>query len=127
MAGLLDFLQTPAGAGLLSTVAGYAAGARRDTPVNNVGRGLVTGLAGYQNANDQIRLDKENAFGQQYKQMQVTQMQNTLDTQKAQQAWRSGLPGVMAPKLTGSSEAPKRSGSSVPKKAEARGMAAACE
>lgn len=104
MAGLLDFLNTPAGMGLLSSVAGYAAGARRGTPINNIGRGLTTGLMGYQNANDQIRLDKENAIAQQYKQMQNTQMQNTLDTQLAQKAWKAGLPGVMAPKLTGSTD-----------------------
>ncbi len=41
--GLLNFFQSPGGQGLLSAVAGYAAGARRGTPVNNIGRGLLSG------------------------------------------------------------------------------------
>ena len=75
MAGLLEFLNTPQGMGLLSGVAGYAAGARRGTPVNNVGRGLTTGLFGYQQAQDAIKQEQENAFQKQYRQMQMDKMQ----------------------------------------------------
>jgi hypothetical protein len=50
MNGLLDFAKTPEGQGLLAAVAGGLAGARRGTPVNNLGRGGLAGIAGYNNA-----------------------------------------------------------------------------
>lgn len=59
MAGLLDFLSTPSGIGLLSAVAGGMAGARRGTPINNIGRGVATGLTGYQGAMEAQRLELE--------------------------------------------------------------------
>ena len=62
MAGLLDFLQTPQGQGLLSGVASYALNARRGTPVNNVGRGLAGGIAGYAQANEQQKAEQEKAL-----------------------------------------------------------------
>lgn len=46
--GLLDFVQTPEGQGLLSAVAGGLAGARRGTPLNNLGQAGISGLIGYQ-------------------------------------------------------------------------------
>lgn len=51
MAGLLDFVNTPAGIGLLS--AGFAglANANRNTPYNNLGRAGLAGLTGYTAAN----------------------------------------------------------------------------
>jgi hypothetical protein len=104
MAGLLDFIQSPAGVGLLSAVAGGMAGARRGTPVNNLGRGALAGLTGYAQANDQIRVDKEKQIADQMRQMQMDQMRGQMETQKAQQTWKAGLPGVMAPKLTGSTQ-----------------------
>ena len=95
MAGLLDFMNTPAGIGLLSAVAGGAATARRGTPINNLGRGLASGLSGYQTAQGQIAQDEENALARQFRQMQMEQIQNTLAQNKAQRAWREGLPGAM--------------------------------
>ena len=60
MAGLLDFFKSPEGQGLISGVAGYAAAARRGTPINNIGRGLLAGTAGYGAAMDkQKELDKQ--------------------------------------------------------------------
>lgn len=94
--GLLDWIQTPAGIGLLSAVAGGMAGAQRGTPWNNVGRGLVTGVAGYQGAQDQLRQESENALTRQMRQMQMQQIQQQMEQQKAQQAWKAGLPGVMS-------------------------------
>ncbi|MHB1098646.1 MAG: hypothetical protein ACYCZR_03750 [Burkholderiales bacterium] len=79
----MDFMSSPAGIGLLSAAAGGMAGARRGTPWNNVGRGLVTGLSGYAGAQDQIRQDSENKFAQQYKQMQMEQLQQQIANQKA--------------------------------------------
>lgn len=61
--GLLNFFQSPGGQGLLSAVAGYAAGARRGTPVNNIGRGLLSGVTGYQNSlEEQKKLDQKKAI-----------------------------------------------------------------
>lgn len=74
MAGLLDFIQSPAGVGLLSAVAGGMAGARRGTPWNNAGRAGLAGLTGYAQANDQIRQDKEKQLADQYRQMQIDEI-----------------------------------------------------
>ena len=104
MAGLLDWMQTPVGMGLLSAVAGGMAGARRGTPINNIGRGLVTGVQGYAGAQDMIRQEQENAFAKQYKTLQMQELESKIAQQKAQQEWKAGLPGMMAPKLTGSTD-----------------------
>lgn len=50
MSGLLDFAKTPEGQGLLAAVAGGLSGARRGTPINNIGRGAMAGLVGYSEA-----------------------------------------------------------------------------
>lgn len=86
MAGLLDFLSTPQGQGLLSGVASYAMNARRGTPVNNIGRGLAGGITGYVNANDQIRQNDENAFQKQYRQMQMDEITRKRADQEAYRA-----------------------------------------
>ncbi len=54
MPGLLDFINTPEGVGLLSAVAGGLATARRGTPLNNLGRAGIAGLTGYSQAKDDI-------------------------------------------------------------------------
>src|SRR5574340_1381470 len=83
MAGLLDFLGTPAGMGLLSAAAGTMAGARRGQPWNTAGRGALDGLYGYASAKDQVRADQENAFQRQYREMQMDQMRRQREQQKA--------------------------------------------
>lgn len=96
MAGLLDYLETPQGAGLLSAVASYAANARRGTPVNNIGRGLAGGLAGYQSAQQGI-VDAENrksedAYRQVMMQAQMMNAQTAAENArvKAEQAAAKG-------------------------------------
>lgn len=93
--GLLDFFGSPQGQGLLSAVAGGMAGARRGTPFNNIGRGLLAGVAGYGNAQDRITQQEENAVQKQYREMQMQGLQAQLDQQKAQKDWKAGLPQVM--------------------------------
>lgn len=83
MAGLLDWMQTPVGMGLLSAVAGGMAGARKGTPWNNVGRGLVTGVQGYAGAQDMIRQEQENAFAKQFKTLQMQELESKIAQQKA--------------------------------------------
>lgn len=104
MPGLLDFLNTPEGAGLLSGVASYAANARRGTPINNIGRGFAGGMAGYQGAKDQITKDGDTALTQRYKQLQMDQITQTLAKQKAELDWKSGFPAALAPTLTGTTQ-----------------------
>lgn len=50
MAGLMDWIKTPEGQGLLSAAFAGMAGAQRGTPWNNVGRAGVAGLMGYNKA-----------------------------------------------------------------------------
>ena len=95
MAGLLDFLGTPQGQGLLSAVAGGMAGARRGTPWNNAGRGLLAGVAGYGNAMDRQQQESEALVQKQYRDMQMQSMQQQIDKEKGAQAWRAGLPDAI--------------------------------
>ena len=95
MAGLLEFLNSPSGMGLLSGVAGGMAGARRGAPINSIGRGLTTGLLGYQQAQDAIKQEQDNALAKQYKQLQMDEMQRKMEQAKAQQTWKAGLPQMM--------------------------------
>lgn len=95
MRGLLDFIKTPEGQGLLSAGFGAAAGARPGQPWNTLGRGGLAGLAGYSNALDRETQEQENAVQKQYREMQMANLQQQIDKEKGQQAWRAGLLGVM--------------------------------
>lgn len=103
MAGLLDWMQTPEGIGLLSAVAGGMAGARRGQPINSMGRGLVTGLQGYAGAQDQIKQDQENALTQQYRSLQMQKIQDEIARSKSMKeaaqvaAEKSMIPGSHGP------------------------------
>lgn len=85
MQGLLDFLKTPAGQGLLSGAFGWAAGARRGTPWNNLGRGGLAGLAGYSNAIEGQRADEEAQFTKQYRKLQMDNYRAEMDERKRKQ------------------------------------------
>ena len=102
--GLLDFLQTPAGTGLLSAVAGGMAGARRGQPWNNAGRAGLAGLTGYAQAQDDILRKQEQDYQKQFRQMQMDKMQSDLATAQAAKEWKTGLPGMLEqsrPKVEG--------------------------
>jgi hypothetical protein len=93
--GLLDFLNSPGGMGLLSAVGAGLAGARRGGTWNAVGSGLLGGVQGYAQAQDmQSQMQRQKAIeGRQsqmfdwqksaYEQQQATQRQ-----QQQQQADR---------------------------------------
>lgn len=100
--GLLDFVRTPEGQGLLGAVAGGLAGARRGTPFNNVGRGLLGGTAAFGNALDREQQaqqfaaqEQDRQQGRTLREMQIAQAKTQLEREQAQQAWRQGLPGVV--------------------------------
>ncbi len=59
--GLLDFIKTPEGMGLLSAVAGGLSGAKRGTPFNNIGRGLLAGISGYGSGLEMQKAAQEQA------------------------------------------------------------------
>lgn len=102
MRGLLDFVRTPEGQGLLGAVAGGLAGARRGTPFNNVGRGLLGGTAAFGNALDREQQaqqfaaqEQDRQQGRTLREMQIAQAKTQMEREQAQQAWRQGLPGVV--------------------------------
>lgn len=86
MNGLLDFIKTPEGQGLLSAVAGGFAGARRGAPLNTIGAAGLSGLRGYSNALDRESEGKEREFQSQYRQTQMDQLRNQMEAQRRQQA-----------------------------------------
>ena len=75
MNGLLDFLRTPEGVGLLGAVGGYASNAQRGAPINSIGRGLLAGTLAYGQGLDRQERISENA---QQKQVRDIQMQAGL-------------------------------------------------
>ena len=95
MAGLLDFLSSPGGIGLLSGVASYAANARRGVPINNLGRGLAGGLVGYQQANDQTDANAAEKQQRELRDLQIQQARQSMEALTKQNAWRAGLPAAM--------------------------------
>jgi hypothetical protein len=97
MAGLLDFVKTPEGQGLLSAAFGGLAGARRGAPVNSLGRAGLAGLAGYSNAQDRIQQQDEAAVQKQYRDVQMQGLQAQMAKQKGEQEWRAGLSGMLQP------------------------------
>lgn len=83
--GLLDFLQTPAGQGLLSAGFSGLAGARRGQPINNVGRAGMAGLIGYNQAQQNQAEAAKDMQRSKLFDMQVQQMQEQQAQQKAAQ------------------------------------------
>ncbi len=80
--GLLDFLNTPQGVGLLSAAAGAMAGARRGQPWNTAGRGAVAGLAGYAQANEQRQMAAQQQIDNQDREAQRALRQQQIDIQR---------------------------------------------
>lgn len=100
MNGLLDFLQSPGGQGLLGSVAGYAANARRGTPINNIGRGGLAGLLAYGGAQDRINSEADGKVKRGYMQSQIDENTSqsaaraaTARQQAAREAYFMGTPG----------------------------------
>jgi hypothetical protein len=101
MAGLLDFIGTPEGQGLLSAAFGGLAGARQGTPFNNIGRAGVSGLVGYNQARDQDgeldqRKQRQQLFEMQLAQMQQAQADRAAERTLAEQSFRTPQQMAMA-------------------------------
>jgi hypothetical protein len=104
--GLLDFLNTPEGQGLLAAGFGGLAGARRGQPINSMGRAGLAGLQGYTSAQDQQQKLVQDAQRTKLFDMQVQQHQASLaQAQKAQeqagmrQNYIGGMGQVTSPKI----------------------------
>lgn len=95
MQGLLDFIKTPEGQGLLAGAFGYAANAQRGAPINSIGRGGLAGLLGYSNALDRQDQQAENQWVQKYRQMQMDKAQYDMDRTKAADAEKSRIESVI--------------------------------
>lgn len=90
MAGLLDgfseFIKTPEGQGLLAAGFGGLAGARRNDPINSIGRAGLAGITGYTNAMDRQKQFAEAEQAKKMQEMQMQQAQMQLDQNKREQA-----------------------------------------
>lgn len=95
MQGLLDFIKTPEGQGLLSGVFGYAANARRGQPINSLGRGGLAGLLGYSNALDREQDAKQNEWLQEYRGLQMDQMRSEIEKNRQAEAERQRIDGLV--------------------------------
>lgn len=87
MNGLLDFVKTPEGQGLLAAVAGGFANARRGAPLNTLGAAGLSGLTGYARAQDR---QQQAAESDQLKNMRQFQM-DELVRQRAETEKLRGL------------------------------------
>ena len=97
--GLLDFISTPEGQGLLSAAFGGLAGARRGTPLNNLGRAGLAGLGGYVDATDRMTQQSQIAKRDQMYDLQLKQAQQQMADAEARKllAQQSAMsPGAMA-------------------------------
>lgn len=106
MAGLIDFMNSPAGQGLLSAAFGGLAGARRGTPINNIGRAGMAGLMGYTGAQDRERQALDDDMRRQFSQYQMQIMQAEAQRKQAaieqaqkRQTYLGSLGKVTSPKV----------------------------
>lgn len=98
--GLLGFLSTPQGQGLLAAGFGGLAGARRGQPLNSIGRGGLAGLAGYAQAIDRETQLADNAFNKQYKTAQMAKLQQEIASNQTRNDFLSRLTGASEQSLT---------------------------
>lgn len=96
MPGLLDFIGTPEGQGLLSAAFSGLAVAGNRKPINTLGAAGLAGLSGYANAQDQQQRLKSASLANSLTQMQYDQLKHQQDQQDyiekaAQNAYRPGM------------------------------------
>ena len=89
--GLLDFISTPEGQGLLSAAFGGLAGARRGQPLNSLGRAGLAGLQGYGGALHRQDQAGQLAQAKELRDMQMAQMRQAQEQQAQQNTWFEGM------------------------------------
>lgn len=87
--GILDFLKTPEGQGLLAFGFGGLSGARPGAPLNTLGRAGLAGLAGYGGAIEREQMQKQMQAQQGLRDLQMQQLRTTME---AEQRKRAALP-----------------------------------
>lgn len=104
--GLLDFLNSPGGMGLLSAVGAGLAGARRGGTWNAVGSGLLGGVQGYAQGQDLQRQSEYAAQRGKLFDMQAQQLEQQqaaakaeAERQAARQGYLGGLGKVTSPRI----------------------------
>jgi len=104
--GLLDFLNSPGGMGLLSAVGAGLAGARRGGTWNAVGSGLLGGVQGYAQGQDLQRQNeyatqRGKLFDMQAQQLEQAQAAAKAEAERkaAQQAYLGSIGKVTSPRL----------------------------
>lgn len=97
--GLLDFMNTPEGQGLLSAAFGGMASARRGAPINSIGRAGLAGLQGYSGAIDQQNQRTEQEAQTKYRNMQIAQIEQAAKTAEAQRAAQQKALSSMSPEI----------------------------
>lgn len=90
--GLLEFVRSPEGQGLLGAVAGYAANAHRGAPLNSLGRGALTGLLSYGQA--QEREQQQQLRAPQLKKAQAELADDEWVRQNAPKFYTPGTPAA---------------------------------
>lgn len=104
--GLLSFLNSPTGMGLLSAVGAGLAGARRGGSLNALGTGIMGGVQGFAQGQD---LQQQQAYNQQRSKLFDAQMQNyqaeadarktALEQQQRQREYLNTIGAVTSPRL----------------------------
>lgn len=104
--GLLDFLNSPGGMGLLSAVGAGLAGARRGGTWNAVGSGLLGGVQGYAQGQDLQRqseyaTQRGKLFDMQAQQLEQAQAAAKAEAERkaAQQTYLGSIGKVTSPRL----------------------------
>lgn len=89
--GILDWLRTPEGVGVLGAVGGYAANAQRGAPINSAGRGLLAGTLAYTQGLDRQERQAENAQQAQFRNLQMDASRVALEKARRESANEQGL------------------------------------
>lgn len=88
--GLLDFLQTPEGQGLLAAGFSGLANARRGAPLNTVGAAGLSGLMGYSGAQDRQRQQAQAQSTQEMNALQMQRLRRELEAPPAPTVYKPG-------------------------------------
>lgn len=89
--GLLEFIKTPEGQGLLSTVFGGLAGARPGQPLNSLGRAGMAGMMGYGQAQDRQQQMAEAAQMKRARELQMAHQTMQIDEAKQEIAKKAQI------------------------------------
>lgn len=95
MNGLLDFIKTPEGQGLLTAAFGGLAGARRGAPLNSIGRAGLAGLTGYSNAIEAQNQQAQQAQMDELRKMQVEQYKAANEKSRAEAAEKARIDALL--------------------------------